>query len=55
MAETGAKYHHLVPQVHMSAWAQGKGTLNVEFIDKRGVIEQRKYRRIDQLSFHKGR
>ena len=35
--DTKAKYHHLVPQTYMSAWAKGKGTLNVEFLNNPGV------------------
>ena len=35
------KYHHLVPQTYMSAWAHGNGTLNVEFLDSPGNIVKR--------------
>lgn len=53
MAETIAKYHHLVPQVYMSAWAQGSGTLKVEFVDNREVIVQRNKKNIAGITnFH---
>jgi len=32
MAETQAKYHHLIPQTYMSAWANASGTLNIKYI-----------------------
>ena len=35
--DTKAKYHHLVPQTYMSAWAKGKGTLKVEFLNEPGI------------------
>ena len=38
MDETQAKYHHLVPQTYMSAWAHGNGTLNVEFLDSQVIL-----------------
>ncbi len=41
MAETQAKYHHLIPQTYMSAWANQSGTLNIEFLSKPGVIVPR--------------
>lgn len=41
MAETQAKYHHLVPRTYMSAWAHGNGTLNVEFKNNPGIIATR--------------
>ena len=53
MAETIAKYHHLIPQVYMSAWAQGNGTLKVEFVDNCGVIVQRNKENIAGITnFH---
>lgn len=39
MGETQAKYHHLIPQTYMSAWANKAGTLEVEFLSNPGVIE----------------
>lgn len=39
--DTQAKYHHLIPQTYMSAWAKGKGTLKVEFLDRSGSICER--------------
>lgn len=41
MAETAAKYHHLIPQTYMSAWANSSGTLKVEFIKSPGTIVER--------------
>lgn len=53
MTETKAKYHHLIPQVYMSAWAQGYGTLNVEFINNRDVIVPRNKENIAGITdFH---
>lgn len=53
MAETIAKYHHLIPQVYRSAWAQGSGTLKVEFVDNREVIVQRNKENIAGITnFH---
>ena len=39
MGETQAKYHHLIPQTYMSAWANEAGTLEVEFLNNPGVFE----------------
>lgn len=51
--ETKAKYHHLIPQTYMSAWAQENGTLNVEFKNNPGIIEQRNKERIAGITdFH---
>lgn len=53
MAETQAKYHHLIPQTYMSAWAHGNGTLNVEFLDYPGNIVQRNKEKIAGITdFH---
>lgn len=53
MDETQAKYHHLVPQTYMSAWAHGNGTLNVEFLDSPGNIVKRNKERIAGMTdFH---
>lgn len=41
MADTDAKYHHLIPQTYMSAWANNSGTLKVEKISNPGVIIER--------------
>lgn len=46
MTETQAKYHHLIPQTYMSAWANKAGTLQVEFLSNPGVIELRNKERI---------
>ncbi len=39
MGETQAKYHHLIPQTYMSAWANDAGTLEVEFLSNPGTFE----------------
>ena len=53
MAETEAKYHHLIPQTYMSAWANGSGTLKVEFKNNPGVITERNKERIAGITdFH---
>lgn len=53
MAETQAKYHHLVPQTYMSAWAHGNGTLNIEFLSDPGnVIERNKEKIAGITDFH---
>lgn len=39
MGETQAKYHHLIPQTYMSAWANDAGTLEVEFLSNPGAFE----------------
>ena len=41
MEETTAKYHHLIPQTYMSAWANNSGTLKVELIKDPGIIIDR--------------
>ena len=53
MNETQAKYHHLVPQTYMSAWAHGNGTLNIEFLKSPGKIVERNKERIAGITdFH---
>lgn len=54
MAETQAKYHHLIPQTYMSAWAHGNGrTLNIEFLSDPGNIVERNKERIAGITdFH---
>lgn len=44
--ETEAKYHHLIPQTYMSAWAKGNGTLKVEFLNDPGTTYERNKERI---------
>ena len=41
MENIQAKYHHLIPQTYMSAWANQSGTLNIEFLSKPGTIVPR--------------
>lgn len=41
MEEAQAKYHHLIPQTYMSAWANEAGTLQIEFLNNTGVLKQR--------------
>lgn len=53
MEETQAKYHHLIPQTYMSAWANQSGTLNIEFLRKPGVIVPRNKENIAGITdFH---
>lgn len=53
MVDTQAKYHHLIPQTYMSAWAYGNGTLNVEFLDSPGSIVKRNKEKIAGITdFH---
>ena len=54
MAEdTKAKYHHLIPQTYMNAWANNSGTLNVEFKSTPGRIEQKNKENIAGINdFH---
>ena len=46
MKETQAKYHHLIPQTYMSAWANEAGTLQIEFLNNPGVLKQRNKEKI---------
>lgn len=46
MGEAQAKYHHLIPQTYMSAWANAVGTLQIEFLSNPGVLEVRNKERI---------
>lgn len=46
MNDTKAKYHHLVPQTYMSAWANQSGTLNIEFLSNPGKIVPRNKEKI---------
>jgi hypothetical protein len=53
MVETQAKYHHLIPQTYMSAWAHGNGTLNAEFLNAPGNIIKRNKEKIAGITdFH---
>ena len=53
MAETQAKYHHLVPQTYMSAWTHGNGTLNIEFLSDPGNVAERNKEKIAGITdFH---
>ena len=46
MEETQAKYHHLIPQTYMSAWANDAGTLQIEFLNNPGVLKPRNKEKI---------
>lgn len=46
MGETQAKYHHLIPQTYMSAWASAAGTLQIEFLNTPGVMDFRNKERV---------
>lgn len=51
--ETQAKYHHLIPQTYMSAWANESGTLKIEFLNQPGIVEERNKERIAGITdFH---
>ena len=41
MPDIQSKYHHLIPQTYMSAWANSSGTLKIEYKNKRGTIVPR--------------
>lgn len=47
---TAAKYHHLVPQTYMSAWANLSGTLRIEFINDMGNIVERNKEKIGGIT-----
>ena len=32
-----SKYHHLIPQTYLSAWANGSGTLKIKWIDSNKI------------------
>lgn len=51
MGQAQAKYHHLIPQVYMSAWANASGTLQVEFLNNPGIIVLRKSNRYSLTSY----
>jgi len=44
--DTKAKYHHLVPQTYLSAWANESGTLSIEFLDNPGIVIDRNKEKI---------
>lgn len=46
LGETQAKYHHLIPQTYMAAWANNSGTLNIEFLNNPGIIQKINKKRI---------
>ena len=51
--ETQAKYHHLIPQTYMSAWANSSGTLRIEEKDSPGVVFERNKEKIGGITdFH---
>lgn len=50
MEETKAKYHHLIPQTYMSAWANQSGTLNIEFLENPGTIVPRNKENIADIT-----
>jgi len=53
MPESQAKYHHLIPQTYMSAWANGSGTLKVKFINKPDEVVERNKEKIAGVNdFH---
>lgn len=43
MPSTKAKYHHLIPQTYMSAWALNRsGSLKVKYLSDENVVERNK-------------
>jgi hypothetical protein len=42
MADTQAKYHHLIPQTYMATWAHGNGTLYIKYLDDECIVERNK-------------
>lgn len=53
MAETKAKYHHLIPRTYLSAWEHGNGTLFVRFLDnKENVVERNKDKIAGITNYH---
>lgn len=46
MEEIQAKYHHLIPQTYMSAWANDAGTLQIEFLNNPGILKPRNKEKI---------
>ena len=42
MADTQAKYHHLIPQTYMAAWAHGNGTLYIKYLQSEKIEERNK-------------
>ena len=50
---TSAKYHHLVPQTYMSAWANSSGTLKIEYTNDLGNLVERNKEKIGGVTdFH---
>lgn len=41
MKDTQAKYHHLIPQTYMSAWANTSGTIKIKFLKNPTIVEKR--------------
>ena len=41
MAETKAKYHHLIPRTYLSAWEHGNGTLYIRYLENKGDVVER--------------
>lgn len=53
MPLTQAKYHHLIPQTYMSAWADERGTLRVMYlVDSDRVFERNKKKIAGITNFH---
>lgn len=53
MSTTEAKYHHLIPQTYMSAWANGSGTLRVKFLNNpEKTVERNKENIAGITDFH---
>lgn len=48
MEETQAKYHHLIAQTYMSAWANEAGTLQIEFLNNQ-EFSNKEIKKISQV------
>ena len=46
MTEIQAKYHHLIPQTYISAWANASGTLNVRYLETPSKVVRRNKERL---------
>lgn len=52
MLDTKAKFHHLIPQVYMSAWEHGSGTLYVLFNNSNGEIVERNKEKVAGINHY---
>lgn len=53
MAESKAKYHHLIPKTYLSAWEHGNGTLYIRFLeDMENIVERNKDKIAGITNYH---